>query len=256
TASWSPSRPRPHTTDSDTLVAFSARSRWAPYPSQSRGPSRPWSTGGAGNGTKSVTTSSRGEGTLHHLAHVVAGQRRQETNLTGPLVRGQLLGHMGDELVRRWLRAPGDDPGDDPFAQVGVRFAGHRDLGDARVVEQHVLDLARADLVATALDQVGGPPAHDAYVTVRVAHRHVAGAEPPVTHRLGGGVRPVQVAEEQVRPAHLDLADGLGVGLRVRVAVVVDQAEIDARHREADGAGAPIPGEPDAAVHQRLGHPV
>ena len=42
----------------------------------------------------------------------------------------------------------------DPLTEVGIGLAGDRDLGDPRVLEQHDLDLAGADLVAAALAQV------------------------------------------------------------------------------------------------------
>lgn len=146
-------------------------------------------------------------------------------------------------------------PGDDPLAKVRVGFAGDGGLADARVVQQGVLDLARADLVTAALDQVGGLAADDPYVPVGVEGGHVPGAEPAVGGERGGRrFGAVEVAGEQVRAAHLDLTDGRGVC--ERAAVLLDQAEFDAAQRDADGTGAGFAVGPYARVHERLRHAV
>ena len=56
----------------------------------------------------------------------------------------------------------GDDPGDDPLTQVGIWLRGDRGVLDARVLDQGDLDLTRADLETTTLDQVGFPAADQA----------------------------------------------------------------------------------------------
>ena len=123
------------------------------------------------------------------------------------------------------------------------------------MLQQRVLDLARADLVAAALDQVGRPPPDDADVAVGVAHRHVAGPEPAVPERRRRRVRPVQVLQEQVRPAHLDLADR-SPSCRRRRPCSSTTRTVDAVHRQPDRARPAIAVEPHADVHQRLAHPV
>src|SRR5437763_1256145 len=83
-----------------------------------------------------------------------------------------------------------------------------------------------AELVAAALDQVGGAPADDAHVAVRGDGGQVAGAEPAVVaERLARRVGTIQVAEEEVRAAQLDPADRLVVARLDRPAVVVHQAQ-------------------------------
>ena len=121
---------------------------------------------------------------------------------------------------------------------------------------ERVLDLARADLVAAALDQVRRAPPHDPDVAVRGARGHVAGREPAVAHRLRRRVRPVEVLEEQVRPADLDLAHGLVVGDVELVAGVVDQPHGHAVHGKPDRPRPAIAVGADRRVHQRLAHPV
>src|ERR687896_713194 len=144
------------------------------------------------------------------------------------LVRREHVGDVAGQLVLgRPLALARDDPGHDPLAQVGVGLAGHGGLLDRRVLEQGALDLARADLEAAALDQVGGTAADDADVAVRRARGEVAGLEPAPGHRLGGRVRPVEVLEEEVRPPHVDLADRLVVGGLDLVPVVIDEPDID-----------------------------
>ena len=118
------------------------------------------------------------------------------------------------------------------------------------------LDLARADLVAAGLDQVRRPAADDAPVAVGRAGADVAGEEPAVADRLGGRVGAVEVAREQVRAAHRDLADRLVVGLLDVGAVVGDQPHLDARHGDADVAGAARGVRAGGGVHQRLGEAV
>ena len=132
--------------------------------------------------------------------------------------RGRLCGVSSEATwsasssARRLGALGGHDPGDDPLAEVGVGLAGDRRLAHAGVLEQRALDLARADLEAAALDEVGGAPPDDADVAVGRAGGEVAGAKPAVAQRLGGGVGAVEVLQEEVRPAHGDLADRLVVG--------------------------------------------
>src|SRR5918999_6279584 len=94
------------------------------------------------------------EALLDDLAHRVAGQLVEEADLAGALVGRELRGHVVDQLAL--LRSPlafGDDPGDDPLAEVVVGGAGHGRLAHAGVLEQGDLDLARPHLVAAGLDQ-------------------------------------------------------------------------------------------------------
>src|SRR3977135_1839039 len=72
-----------------------------------------------------------------------------------------------------------------PAGVVGLPVP--RPLRHRRVLEQRALDLAGADPEATALDEVGGPSPDDPDVAVGRTRGEVAGAEPAVLHRGGGG---------------------------------------------------------------------
>ncbi len=125
------------------------------------------------------------------------------------------------------------------------------------MLQQRVLDLPGADLVAAALDQVRRLAAHDADVAVRLPYRHVPGAEPAVGgERAGGRVRAVQIAGEQVRPAHLDLADRLPVVRGDRRPVLLHQSQLHPRQGQPDGARPGLAVGADGGVHQRLRHAV
>ena len=78
-----------------------------------------------------------------------------------------------------WRVAPGLERhgGADLLAEVGVRDADHRRLGDGRVLVEHLLDLPRVDVVAAPDDQVL-LPVDDVVVAVVVHPGQVAGAEP------------------------------------------------------------------------------
>jgi hypothetical protein len=142
---------------------------------------------------------------------------------------------------------PGDDDRDDRLAEVGVRHADDRALGDAGQVVERGLDLGRVDVEAAADDQVLAA-ADDRDVAARVDLADVAGAKPAAVGelvlRLLGHA---PVAREDVRAAHLDAADLAGVEA---AALVVADPELDAGQREADRAAAPL------AVASRYGFEV
>src|SRR5439155_2086023 len=79
---------------------------------------------------------------LEHLAHGVARERVEVAHDARALVGRQLAGDVVGELAPGGPASRGgDDPRDDPLAEVGIGLAGDRGLGDARVLEQHALDL-------------------------------------------------------------------------------------------------------------------
>ena len=79
-------------------------------------------------------------------------------------------------------------------------------LRDRRVIQQHAVDLQRADLLAAAVDQFL-QPAGQAQVAVVVDRALVAGAEPAVGEGLGVGLGIVFVARGDVAAADDDLAE-------------------------------------------------
>src|SRR3954463_16329130 len=105
-----------------------------------------------------------------------------------------------------------------------------------------VLNFSGADLVAAGLDDVRRDPAYDADVAVVFLDGRVPGGEPAVPECLLRRVGPVEVLEEEIRAADVDL-------------VVLD-LQLDAGQRRADGAGAALAVGADRGVHQRLAHAV
>ena len=136
----------------------------------------------------------------------VAGQLVDEPDLAGPLVRGEQVLGVGEQvgLVERGC-ARYDDRGDH-LAPFRRGRADHGDLGDPRVPGQDLFDLAGVDVEATADDELLAPP-DDPQITVRVELTEVAGAEPPAVERgLGRGWVAPSTWSDHVRPAHEDLA--------------------------------------------------
>jgi hypothetical protein len=81
----------------------------------------------------------------------------------------------------------------DLLAELGVRHRRSTPPAPPRVVHQDLVDLARADLLAAAVDDLL-QPAGQAEVALGVHHALVAGAEPAVGERLGVGLGVVLVA--------------------------------------------------------------
>src|SRR4051794_3046841 len=111
--------------------------------------------------------------------------------------------------------------------------ADDRSLCDRRMLVEHLLDLARIHVVATADDEVL-LAVDDRVVAVRVPCCDVTGAEPAIGDRLGRRVGAVPVALHDVLAADSDLA---WVADGYLVAVVVEQPQLAAPDGEPDGAG-------------------
>src|SRR5262249_44687386 len=126
----------------------------------------------------------------------------------------------GQLRERRWPRAGSqtEDRARD-LARGDVRHADHRDLGDRRMLGDQVLQLARADVLALADDDVlaaaGEPPAAGV-----VQRAEIPGPEPAVRRER---IAAVEVAEEALGAARDDLAlaPGADVG-----AVLVDESDL------------------------------
>ena len=80
------------------------------------------------------------------------------------------------------------DRGGDLLAELVVRHGEGDDLGDRRMIHQHVVDLERRDLLAAAVDDLL-EPAGDAQIAILVEHALVAGVEPAMREGRGVGVR-------------------------------------------------------------------
>src|SRR5579863_609959 len=110
-----------------------------------------------------------------------------------------------------------------------------RRLGDEGVLDQHALDLERADLVVRRLEDVVGP-ADERDVAVVVSPRHVAAVVVAVGHRPGVSA-PVagHQAPRAVRQVETDLS--FPRAFDEGAARDVDERDRDARERPAHGAG-------------------
>src|SRR4051794_18723972 len=141
-----------------------------------------------------------------HLAHPVDGQLVERDDALRALVRRQPLAGVRDERIG--VEGAGrHDEGDDLLAPALRRHAGHRDLGDGRMVLERRLDLARIDVEPAADDELLRAPGDLEAAVPVVDPAEVAGAKPAVAgQRLGRRVGAVPVAVEDPRAAHEDLA--------------------------------------------------
>src|SRR5262249_7635750 len=118
-------------------------------------------------------------------------------------------------------------------------------LGDQRMLGERRLDLERADAMALHLDQVGGEAAEDREAPAGVAPHQVARPVPAIDENARRRLLVLEVAAEERRSAHEELALGRVLAARRR------DLRLDARQRHADRAGRPRPvdllreGDPD-----------
>src|SRR4051794_30710897 len=218
--SWVHTRP-PVTTRSagpDAVVGWSICSSWGP---RSRRPGRELLA----------------QPVLLDLPGPGQGEGVDEAPVPRPLVRRQVLPTVVLEVVLRG--APSGRRPDERGDLLAPHRVGHpddRDLGHPGVAEEHVLDLARVDVLAPADDHVL-EPAGDPAVAALVHGRQVAGAQPPVGIDRGGGLRGgVEVAGHHVVAASPQLTD---LARADRGAVGrVDDLDLGGGQRPAQGLGA------------------
>src|SRR5438128_3120519 len=118
---------------------------------------------------------------------------------------------------------------DRPLVPFRMLDTDHRGLGDRRVCHRDVLEIDRADPFAARLDHVLRAVG-DLDVAVGVDGAHVARGEPAVLQRITALA--LEVALEDPRPSHLQVAEGLAVP-RQLLAVFADDAHVDAEQRAA-----------------------
>src|ERR1019366_5021435 len=142
---------------------------------------------------------------LQDLACGVAGELVDDLDAPRHLVVRQRAGTVLSELVSR-RRRPGreHDHGGHVLAQHWVRDSHHGGLDDVGMLEQHGLDVAGVDVVATPDDDVLLPP-DDVEVAVLVEARQVSAVEPAVLPGPGGGL----VVSVVLALAALHAQDGL-----------------------------------------------
>src|SRR5829696_7900146 len=175
---------------------------------------------------------------LEDLARRALGQLVGEPQPARVLVGGDaLLDEVAHVVLTRVRALLEHDRRADLLAHLLVGHRHDRGLGDGGVLVEHLLDLARVDVVAAADDHVL-LAVDDEEVAVLVDLRHVPGAEPAVAHDLLGGVLAVPVALHHVVALDRDLAD---LALLDLVAVVVDDLHLDALDRRADRARLALP---------------
>src|SRR5215210_2852925 len=170
---------------------------------------------------------------LEDLPRRSLGQLVHEPDRARVLVGRDLLLDVRPQLVHVDVLAVLEgDGGRDLLAELVVWHADHRHLGHRGVLVEHLLDLARVDVVAAADDQVL-LAVDDEEVAVLVHAGHVAGVEPAAAHAVLRGLGPAPVALHDVVAADDDLAD---LARRQVVVVVVDHLHLDALDRRADRA--------------------
>jgi hypothetical protein len=124
------------------------------------------------------------------------------------------------------------------LAELVVRHAEHRDVGDRGVSREHALDLGRVDVGAARDDEVGAAVG-DEQIPLVVETTEVPGREEAVPKRRHVAPGRSPVVEVEARAAHVDQAD---VASRTLVSVLVHDADL-----------VPRPRPPDAP---RLAHPL
>src|SRR5438105_13480500 len=114
----------------------------------------------------------------HDLPERVARERRRELEALGHLIRRQPAGGEGPQLTE--IDGPiRDDHGGHLLSPHLARSPHHRDLAHAWVSAEHLLDLARMNVVATGDDQLLAA-ADQAKISVLTDLTEVAGAKPTV----------------------------------------------------------------------------
>ena len=189
----------------------------------------------------------------------VRGRSSISAELLGPLLAGQAgVAERGADRVEVGAARRRPDGRMTAHTRSPKRSSGaghHGDLGDARDAHQQLLDLDGADVLAAADDDVL-QAVGDAQAAVVVEHADVAGAEPAVGVERGGGRARVGVAGEAVRAAARGSRRARPTA--TSLAVVVDEADLDAGQRAAVGVAALVLGVVvhDAGDRRVLGRPV
>src|SRR3984957_187575 len=106
------------------------------------------------------------------------------------------------QYVRVWCSAiGGHHHRDDDLAPLGILRADHHTIAHRRMLDEHVLDLGRGDVLPAPDDRVVGAAA-DEQVAALVKHRNVFGGEPAVGVEDGADIA---VASRHLLAAHEQL---------------------------------------------------
>src|SRR6266511_2563935 len=173
-----------------------------------------------------------------HLPHGRQRQLWDEPDLLGPLRLRQPFGRERKKvlLARLGALAP-DHERHDLLAVQLVGPADHPGHGHRGVLGQGLLHVPGVDVDPSPDHQVLLAFHHE-QEPLAVDPTDVAGVEPSALHDVGGLLGLPPVPPHDVRPPHADLAGLAGRDLQ---ALVVLDAELDARQRPAHGARPPRP---------------
>src|SRR5215218_9277640 len=191
---------------------------------------------------------------LEYLPEGVARQVIDEHHLAGLLVASQVLAAETRHLLGGESRVIGHHDGHHAFSELGVGKSDDGHLGHPGATFDHLLDLARVDVVATAYYELSGAPAYGE-VAVLADGAEIARGEPPVlVEALLGRIRPVPVAGEDVGPADFDLPDlPICQGL---ARLDIDYPRLLAGEGPSHGTRPALALVGVGEVHYRLGHAV
>src|SRR5262249_4042178 len=152
----------------------------------------------------------------------------------GELHLYEFLDLARERVAGRKTRAQ-HDPGLDRFGTDRVGNAHHRCHRDRRMLHQRVLDLRRPDAIAGGGDDVV-LAADVPEIAVLILHAEIAGEEKLAGIFLPRRLRIAPVLDHGHR-ARLPHADDAALAARQLLALVVDDADVEARRRLAHGAG-------------------
>src|SRR5262245_16062264 len=189
-----------------------------------------------------------------NLSDWALGQRRYEANLLRALEASQPALAEADDLLRRGLpTVPEHHECEHVLAHQRILHADDGPLRDRGMRVQHLLDLARIDVEASADDQVL-LALDDEEEAVLVEAPHVAGVEPLRAYRPRGLVRVAIVPGHHVGTLHADLAD---LARRQRAVGVVLDRDRDSGNRRPHRADLADAREAVGGNHRRgLGQPI
>lgn len=131
---------------------------------------------------------------FQHLAVAVLGQGIDDLVVPGPLEARQIVDAPGVEFcgVGLLLWVEGDES-HRHLSPLRITLADNGNLGNRRMHQQHLFDLARID-VRTARDDQILRSILQGQKTIVIEHSHVAGVQPAIPQRVAGGLRIAPVA--------------------------------------------------------------
>src|SRR5574341_2685429 len=148
---------------------------------------------------------------FRYLARAGAWKRLHELHRAGTFVARNLLPAVGDDLLRA-RRATGLQRhyGFNRLAPAFIGNAYDRGLAHRGMLVEGILDLGRVNHLAAAQDDIL-LSVDDVEVPLALYRCQIAGVNPAVAERLGGGLRQPPVSRRDTARSGDDLAHGLAV---------------------------------------------